>query len=183
MAPSSSTWRAIPTTAPSARRCATTGSRNGRAAAWPCLTRLRVDLSTGKADSRTYDTGTANEFPVINPAYVGKRQPICLHRLQPCRPRARPAAAGRTDRLRDRHGRRHDFGPDGYAGEPLFIATQADGAEDDGVVVTLVFDAAHQRTDIVGLDARDIAARPLFVARLKHHVPFPLHGTFTPRLF
>jgi all-trans-8'-apo-beta-carotenal 15,15'-oxygenase len=35
----------------------------------------------------------------------------------------------------------------------------------------------------VGLDARDIAAAPLFVARLKHHVPFSLHGTFTSRLF
>ena len=40
------------------------------------------------------------------------------------------------------------------------------GAEDDGVVVTLVFDAGRKRTDIVGLDARDLAAKPLFVGRL-----------------
>jgi all-trans-8'-apo-beta-carotenal 15,15'-oxygenase len=62
----------------------------------------------------------------------------------------------------------------------LFTAGNPRGAEDDGVVVTLVFDAARQRTDIVGLDARDLAARPLFVAPLKHHVPFSLHGTFAP---
>ena len=73
-------------------------------------------------------------------------------------------------------------GPNGYPGEPLFIATPG-GAEDDGVIVTLVFDAERKRTDIVGLDARDLAARPLFAARLAHHVPFMLHGTFTPRLF
>jgi all-trans-8'-apo-beta-carotenal 15,15'-oxygenase len=48
------------------------------------------------------------------------------------------------------------------------------------VVVTLVFDARLQRTEVVGLDARDLAARPLFVAPLKHHVPFSLHGTFAP---
>ena len=50
------------------------------------------------------------------------------------------------------------------------------------MVVTLVFDAAAKRTDVVGLDARDLAAKPLFVARLKHHVPFCLHGTFVPKL-
>jgi all-trans-8'-apo-beta-carotenal 15,15'-oxygenase len=54
------------------------------------------------------------------------------------------------------------------------------GAEDDGVIVTLVFDAAEQRTSVVGLDARDLAVRPLFTARLKHHVPFSLHGFFVP---
>ena len=48
------------------------------------------------------------------------------------------------------------------------------------MVVTLVFDTSRQVTDIVGLDARDLAARPLFVAPLKHHVPFSLHGTFAP---
>ena len=47
-----------------------------------------------------------------------------------------------------------------------------------GCLITLVFDAAEQRTRIVGLDARDVAAKPLFVARLKHHVPFSLHGYF-----
>ena len=50
------------------------------------------------------------------------------------------------------------------------------------MIVTLVFDAERKRTDVVGLDARDFAAKPLFAARLKHHVPFMLHGTFTPRL-
>ena len=40
---------------------------------WPApgmaaMTRLRVDLATGKVESRTYESGTANEFPRINPA-------------------------------------------------------------------------------------------------------------------
>jgi all-trans-8'-apo-beta-carotenal 15,15'-oxygenase len=70
----------------------------------------------------------------------------------------------------------HDFGPDGYAGEPLFVPTGA--AEDDGVVLTLVYDAGQQRSAMVGLDARNLAAKPIFTARLKHHVPYPLHGFF-----
>jgi all-trans-8'-apo-beta-carotenal 15,15'-oxygenase len=71
----------------------------------------------------------------------------------------------------------HDFGANGYAGEPLFVPTGS--AEDDGVVVVLTFDAAEQRSAIVGLDARDLAAKPLFTARLRHHVPYPLHGFFS----
>jgi all-trans-8'-apo-beta-carotenal 15,15'-oxygenase len=62
----------------------------------------------------------------------------------------------------------------------VFVPAPERGEEDDGCVVTLVFDAASRRTDIVGLDARDLAAAPLFVARLKHHVPFGLHGYFVP---
>ena len=153
--------------------------------AWPshdmgALTRLRVDLATGKVERKTYDSGTGNEFPCINPAYSGKRQ---RYAYIACNPADRAAGLqqqlARID-LETGAVVRHDFRPGGYPSEPLFIATGAGGAEDDGVVVTLVFDARRQVTDIVGLDARDLAARPLFVAPLKHHVPFSLHGTFAP---
>lgn len=154
---------------------------------WPsrgmaALTRMRIDLATGKVDNKTHDSGTANEFPCINPAWSGKRQRYAYIACNPAdREIGLQQQLARID-LESGAAARHDFGPDGYPGEPLFIATRAGGAEDDGVVVTLVFDAKRKRTDIVGLDARDLAARPLFMARLKHHVPFSLHGTFTPRL-
>jgi len=148
---------------------------------WPAegmaaLTRLKVDLATGRVERRTFDTGTSNEFPTINPAFAGRRQRYAYIACNP---------ADRTAGLQQQLARidfetgtvaRHDFGPNGYPGEPLFIATG--DAEDDGVVVTLVFDAASGRTSIVGLDARDLAASPLFTARLRHHVPFSLHGCF-----
>jgi len=151
---------------------------------WPAagmatLARLRVDLSSGKAESRTFDTGTANEFPRINPAWTGRKQRYAYIACNP---------ADRTRGLQQQIARvdfdsgavtRHDFGPDGYPGEPMFIPTGL--SEDDGVVVTLVFDAATQHTSIVGLDTRDLAARPLFVGRLRHHVPFSLHGFFAPQ--
>src|SRR4029077_4913643 len=47
--------------------------------AWPsrgmaALTRMRVDLATGKVARKTYDSGTDNESPCISPAYSGRRQ-------------------------------------------------------------------------------------------------------------
>ena len=153
--------------------------------AWPSrgmatLTRMRIDLATGKVERKTYDSGTGNEFPCINPAYSGRRQRYAYIACNPAdRATGLQQQLARVD-LETGAVARHDFRPGGYPGEPLFIATRAGGAEDDGVVVTLVFDARRQVTDIVGLDARDLAARPLFVAPLKHHVPFSLHGTFAP---
>jgi all-trans-8'-apo-beta-carotenal 15,15'-oxygenase len=76
--------------------------------------------------------------------------------------------------------------PWGYVGEPVFVPRspnlyQLTGAEDDGWVLTLVFDSTRDRSDLVILDARDLSA----VARLhlKHHVPYGLHGNFTTEVF
>jgi all-trans-8'-apo-beta-carotenal 15,15'-oxygenase len=148
---------------------------------WPsqgmaALTRLRVDLGSGKVESRSFAAGRANEFPTINPRYVGRRYRYaymaCSDQLQGLQ-----RQIARID-VQSGTAVTHDFGADRYAGEPLFIPTG--GAEDDGVVITLVYDAAEQRSAIVGLDARDLGAKPLFTARLKHHVPYPLHGCFAP---
>jgi all-trans-8'-apo-beta-carotenal 15,15'-oxygenase len=149
---------------------------------WPAkgmaaLTRLRVDLGSGKVDSRALGSGSANELPTINPSFVGKR-----HRYAyiACNPADRAQGLQQQIARVDVEGgavTTHDFGANGYVGEPLFVPTGS--AEDEGVVITLVFDAAEQRSAIVGLDARDLATKPLFTARLKHHVPYPLHGHFS----
>ncbi|HEY6982441.1 carotenoid oxygenase family protein [Reyranella sp.] len=150
---------------------------------WPAegmanLTRLRVDLASGRVDMRSFTAGTANEFPTINPACVGRRHRFAYFACNP---------AGHTMGLQQQIAKvdlergtvtAHDFGPGGYPGEAVFIPTG--GAEDDGILVTLVFDSTTERSAIVGLDARDLGARPLFTARLKHHVPYGLHGFFAP---
>ncbi len=152
---------------------------------WPAkgmaaLTRLRVDLGNGKVETQAFAAGTANEFPTVNPGYIGKR-----HRFVYIAGNSADRTLGLQQRIAridvgDGTVAVHDFGPDGYPGEAVFIPTGS-GGEDDGILVTLVFDANTQRTAIVGLDARDVAAKPLFTARLRHHVPFGLHGFFAPQ--
>lgn len=145
------------------------------------LVRLRVDLSSRKVETHRFPTGNANEFPRINPQRVSRRYRYAYIVNNP--PEQTDGLQQRVTRLDHETGQTtfHDFA--GYPGEPLFIPARPDGEEDDGFVVTLVFDPVEKRTHIVGLDARDLGARPLFVARLKHHVPFGLHGVFTPKLF
>jgi all-trans-8'-apo-beta-carotenal 15,15'-oxygenase len=55
--------------------------------------------------------------------------------------------------------------------------------EDDGWVLTLVYDAEHHRSDVVILDGRDLTKGPLARLHLKHHVPYGLHGSFVPQVF
>lgn len=55
--------------------------------------------------------------------------------------------------------------------------------EDDGWVLALVYDAAHHRSDVVILDARDLSQEPVARLHLKHHIPYGLHGSFTPESF
>ena len=155
---------------------------------WPAsgmamLTRLRVDLASGKVTTHRFPTGNANEFPRINPQRVaGRYRYAYILNNAPGREQGLQQLVSRVD-MESGQAVSHNFAPDGYPGEPIFIPARASGEEDDGFVVTLVFDARERRTQIVGLDARDLAARPLFVARLKHHVPFSLHGYFAPELF
>lgn len=147
------------------------------------LVRLSIDLASGAVTTRSFDTGKSNEFPRVSPRYAGQAYRYAYIANNP-----NGEGVGlqrRVTRIDMEAGqtRSHDVGDGRYAGEPVFVPTSANGHEDEGVVVTLVYDAAANRTDIVGLDARDLAAAPLFTARLRHHVPYSLHGYFTPRLF
>lgn len=70
----------------------------------------------------------------------------------------------------------------GVASEPIFVPQQ-DGApgehvEDDGWVLTLVYDPASDTSNITVLDARDLSTGPLARVWFDHHVPPTFHGAF-----
>ena len=149
---------------------------------WPAdgmarLTRIGID-PTGAVETRTFDSGVANEFPSVDPRRVGRAYRYAYIAANPAE--SRRGLQQRVSRIDTQSGMvvSHDVSPDGYVGEPLFVPRSPEGAEDDGVVIVFVYDSATGRTSIVGLEAADIAGRPLFTARLAHHVPYPLHGTF-----
>ncbi|MBW4667590.1 MAG: carotenoid oxygenase family protein [Cyanomargarita calcarea GSE-NOS-MK-12-04C] len=73
--------------------------------------------------------------------------------------------------------------PQGFASEPIFVPHLSNSGEDDGWVLALVYDAAHQRSDVVILDARNFNQGPVARLHLKHHIPYGLHGNFTNEVF
>ncbi len=74
----------------------------------------------------------------------------------------------------------HETGPHTYVGEPIFVPRTPDAAEDDGWLLAVVYLAAEHRSQLSILDARGL--EHVATLRLKHHLPFGFHGTFTSRV-
>jgi carotenoid cleavage dioxygenase len=74
----------------------------------------------------------------------------------------------------------HDFGAGRVPGEGVFVAASADAAEDEGWVLTYVYDAARDASDFVILDGRDPAAPAVATIALPQRIPFGFHGSWIP---
>ena len=72
----------------------------------------------------------------------------------------------------------HDFGEGFFPGEPVFVPRTAGSGEDDGVLLTVVYDARDDASFLAVLDARDVGAAPLCKLHLRHRVPAGFHGNW-----
>ena len=65
----------------------------------------------------------------------------------------------------------------------LGYASWREGDEDDGYVIVQVYIPERHVTEFCVLEAKHVGNGPLARIRLKHHVPYGFHGTFTPEVF
>ena len=72
----------------------------------------------------------------------------------------------------------HDHGAGRGAGEPVFVSRSGATDEDDGWILTTVYDATTNRSDLVILDARDIAAPEVARIELPARIPHGFHGNW-----
>jgi len=71
-----------------------------------------------------------------------------------------------------------DAGAGSLVSEPIFVPRPGGEDEDDGWLVALAYDPGRQATDAVVLDARDLAAGPLFTAHLPVSAGMTFHGAW-----
>jgi carotenoid cleavage dioxygenase-like enzyme len=142
--------------------------------AQPFLHQWRFDLATGAAHERTL-RDIAVEFPTMNPAVTG----------QPAR-YAYLITEGRSNGILKYDTltgvtsvRPHGQGRCG--GEATFVPRAGATAEDDGYLLTFVWDSAAGRSEFLVLDAAAIESDPIVRAILPTRVPFGFHGTFIAR--
>ena len=164
------------------------------------LWRFHLDLRTGSVE-RQRILNRACEFPVLHAAHVGRP-----YRYVYLGARDEHAANGPYQALIKvdlAHGTSAEWSaaPHGFVNEPLFVPragparctalaappnpihTFDEAAEDDGWLIALTYEAEQHRSHMVILDARNITHGPIARLRLRHHVPFGLHGSFTPQRF
>jgi carotenoid cleavage dioxygenase-like enzyme len=75
---------------------------------------------------------------------------------------------------------RHEFGAGRRAGECVFVPRIAAKAEDDGWLLTFVYDQASGQSALAVLDAADITACPEAVVHLPVAVPDGFHAAWIP---
>ncbi len=145
----------------------------------PSLARWTIDLAAGRIAERRLDDVPV-EFPRIDDAVTGlpHRYGYCV-RLgdQP----DDPSQVGlvQYDLTRD-ESTRFEPGQYRFPGEPVFVRAADGNGEGEGWVLSVVYDASTERSDLVILDATSFAGPPVAVVHLPDRVPFGFHGSWVP---
>ncbi len=81
-----------------------------------------------------------------------------------------------------RHGTSvaHDLGPGRVPAEPVFVPASSEAGEDEGWVMTYVYDVSRDGSELAILDAADFAGKPAATITLPQRVPFGFHGSWIP---
>jgi carotenoid cleavage dioxygenase len=148
----------------------------------PSLYRWTIDTATGKVREEQVDDLPA-EFPRVADSVVGLR-----HRYGYMMANATEAAfeeplsaAGAILKYDRETGRRTqiDTGMGRLPGETVFVPAEGGTAEDDGYLMTYVYDASTDTSDFVVFDASTMSAEPIATVHLPR-VPFGFHGNWVP---
>jgi carotenoid cleavage dioxygenase-like enzyme len=139
----------------------------------PAMWRWTIDRIGGTVTERRLFDGI-EEFPCIDERWSGTR-----HRWVwsvGMRPGDVGALGGRTLVRHDMTAMRtdvHDLGAGREGGAPVFVPRGPSAPEGDGWLLTLVYDAATDRSELVVVDTADFTGPPVAVVHLPVRVP---HG-------
>jgi carotenoid cleavage dioxygenase-like enzyme len=136
--------------------------------------RFHFDPRSGNAKEESLDD-RAIEFPRIDDRLAGSR-----HRYGYTVAALAGADAGFRGLIKYdfQSGARveHDFGAGSATGEGVFVP--AGRGEDEGYLLSFVYDEARNGSRLVILDAHDFAKKPLAEITLPQRVPFGFHGNW-----
>jgi carotenoid cleavage dioxygenase len=142
--------------------------------------RFWVDLDAGTAGWEPLDD-LPGDFNRINPALDGVRVRY-LYMAGFSRPDRHLGDFDAIVRYDERTGERTlwSAGAEAHVGEPVFAADPDGTAEDDGWLLATVNHRAGDTSEVVVLDARDVAAGPVATVHVGCRIPFGFHANWFP---
>lgn len=142
------------------------------------LRRFRINLAQKTVESSIL-LDRSVEFPAIHPGYVGsEHRYVYLATVHQGSGSAPLQGITKLD-THTHQSQIHSFAPFGFVGEPIFVPSGSE--EDEGWLLSLVFDAEKRRSKVVILSAQSM--QPIAQLLLKTHVPYGFHGSFTSEVF
>ena len=121
------------------------------------------------------------EFPTLHPDVVGRKYRYLYTGAADAAQGNAPLQAILKLDLETGERQLWSAAPRGFVSEPVFVPHPQAQTEDQGWLLTMVYDASYHRSKIVILDAQDLNREPVTQLHLQHHVPYGLHGTFLSR--
>jgi carotenoid cleavage dioxygenase-like enzyme len=142
----------------------------------PVLARWTSHRSSGRLTETILDDHGC-EFPRINGAFGGRpyRYGYIAHWAKDVS--FGPAMKHDLERQTTEF---HDYGRGCVTMEPVFVPRSEGRAEDDGWILSYVYDVERNLSDVVVLDARDFGGDPVATIHLPVRVPFGFHGGWAP---
>jgi carotenoid cleavage dioxygenase len=142
------------------------------------LHRYRFDLRSGRCSEQALDDDNS-EFPSINQGLVGRRSRYAYN--MHISPEKTLLFDGLMKYDVDQGAAEtHWFGDGRWGSEAPFAPRPDAMGEDDGYLVSYVYDEREGRSEVEVLDAADVAAGPLCAIELPVRVPLGFHATWVP---
>ena len=134
----------------------------------------RLNMKTGKASERVLDKHHS-DFTRINDDYAGYKTRYVYSAHFDSRRSTMFDALLKFDHETGQT-QLHKFGPGRFGGEGAFAPATGGKAEDDGYLITFVWDENTQSSECVVIDARDFEAEPVARIKIPSRVPFGFHA-------
>jgi len=142
------------------------------------LYRYRFNLRTGLTSERMIDDDNS-EFPSVNQGMIGRRSRFAYNMHISSEKTLLFDGLMKYD-VDSGAAETHWFGDGRWGSEAPFAPRPGATAEDDGYLVSYVFDEREGYSDVEVLDARDVAAGPVCTIKLPVRVPLGFHATWVP---
>ncbi|MFM6096560.1 MAG: carotenoid oxygenase family protein [Dolichospermum sp.] len=142
----------------------------------PFLHRWRFNLSTGTVTEEQLDD-VPGEFPRVNENLLGRKTQYGY--LGKIVSGQNPLFDGviKYD-FENGTSQTHEFGKNRYGGESVFVPSPNATAEDQGWLVTFVYDENSQRSELLVINAEDMTSEPIARVIIPQRVPYGFHGTW-----
>ncbi|MEM8722826.1 MAG: carotenoid oxygenase family protein [Cyanobacteria bacterium P01_G01_bin.39] len=147
------------------------------------LWRFSLNLDDGTVEREMLESRCC-EFPTHNPENVGREYRYLYIGAAP-NDTGNNAPLQAILKLDLQTGERqlHSFAPSGYVSEPIFVPKPGANTEDQGWVLTLVYDGSKHSSTLAILDGENLEGDAVALLHLKHHVPYGLHGSWCDEVF
>ncbi len=142
------------------------------------LYRWRFNLKQGSVKEEVIDD-VASEFPRINNGLMGRKMRYVYASRVAAYMKPKPLFDGiiKYD-LENGSSHTHELGRGRFCGESVFAPRPGAIAEDDGWLLTFVWDAVVKQAELLVINARDVTAKPIARVLIPERIPYGFHTTW-----